>query len=331
MSPPPSCASACRTNGPTAPAPYTAPVASAPRSMNDWRVMPWISTASSCVGELLIVGLLARDIGLDLLEHLVHRRGLGEAAVRRGGLAEGAVERRRVAGLDRVDRQRRRQDLRVLDLVGLAQVRRGAQVLDRGGQVQDRLLRVERELAHRLVRQLLAELLQHGLEGVDVLLLVLAELLAQLQRLPLEHPALGRLLVEVRLQVLEGQRVLRDADVAGSELGRAGRAATARRARARAGVRARLLAVVATRGDKEREGSRTARADHLQELLARSGIALDIAQGAALRPQVIHGARPPVGLLSWPAGAACRTPESGRSSLSAAAVDQPGPALAPHR
>src|SRR3954452_22021438 len=124
-SPPPPCASAPVTHGVTDAAPYTAPVARAPRTRKAPRLMPWISMFS--------IGFRPFGLGgeerLDGLEHLVGRRRLGERV--RGRLrVRGEVEDRRVARLHRVYRQGRGQDLLVLDAPALAEIGAGAEVLD---------------------------------------------------------------------------------------------------------------------------------------------------------------------------------------------------------
>ena len=71
------------------------------------------------------------DERLDGRQDLVHRHRLGERAVGGRGHLQHRVQRRRVARLDRVDRQRRGEDLLALDVPGLTEVRGRAEVLDR--------------------------------------------------------------------------------------------------------------------------------------------------------------------------------------------------------
>src|SRR4051812_35232763 len=106
--------------------------------MNALRVEPWISTPASS-GDATLVSAMwwissSRCLGDDeLLRHgqdLGHGRRLGERAVRRGGLAQEGVQGGGVPGLHRVDGERGGEDLLRLDPAGLAEVRRGAEVLD---------------------------------------------------------------------------------------------------------------------------------------------------------------------------------------------------------
>lgn len=94
-----------------------------------------------------------------------------------------------MTALDRVDRKRRGEDRRVLDVAGLTEIRRSAEVLDGGGEIEDRLRVVEGEGRLRRLRRG-AELLRRGGERCDVRLLVLADRLDQRQLLALEQAAL---------------------------------------------------------------------------------------------------------------------------------------------
>src|SRR4051812_49362606 len=172
--------------------------------------------------------------------------------------------------LDGVDREGGREDLLALDVARLPEVGVRAEVLDGRRQLQDRLLVLQRELGLRLRRQLAAELLDRGLERLHVLALLLAELLRHGQHLALELAALRGVGVELGLEVLEGQRVAEDAEVAGAEhlgAGLGGRRALLRRGRAAA--RPRALVVTAARPEEQRERARPGRAAYrLEEPLA---------------------------------------------------------------
>src|ERR1044072_5751982 len=89
-----------------------------------------------------------RQVRLDGLEDrlFAHRRAerpVGRRALEPALAAEAApdelVQRRRVARLDGVDRQRRGEDVLVRDVAGLAEVCGRAKVLDVGGSLEDRL------------------------------------------------------------------------------------------------------------------------------------------------------------------------------------------------
>ena len=121
------------------------------------------------------------------------------------------------------------------DVRRLAEVGRGAEVLDRGRELQHLGRVLERELRHRGLRDRPAELLRGRGKRVDVLLLDLADALDQRQVVALEQSALGDVVVERGLEVLERQRVVDDPEVALAEL--RGRVLRAGRHRARAGRR----------------------------------------------------------------------------------------------
>ena len=97
--------------------------------------------------------------------------------------ADELVERGRVARLDAVDRQRGGEDLLALDPPGLAEVGRGAEVLDRRrglrGSSSGPSSMTASNLAFGLGGRLAAELLDRRGERVDVLLLGLADLLGE--------------------------------------------------------------------------------------------------------------------------------------------------------
>jgi hypothetical protein len=176
-----------------------------------------------------------------------------------------------VARLDRVDRQGGGQDLLVLDVPGLAEVGAGAEVLDRRGELQDRLLVVEREVRLRRDGGLAAGLLDQRDQRVDVRLLLVAEALRELGGLALEHAAVVDLRVEVRLEVLERQRVVRDAEIALTEL--LGAALGAHRGGAGRGRLRGRLRVTATGCDEDSQGGcDTAAACLAQEPLARGRV-----------------------------------------------------------
>src|SRR3954453_23371688 len=73
----------------------------------------------------------ADDEGFDRLENFVRVGGFGERPVRGDRFAAQRVERRRVATLDAVDRERRGEHRGALDVGRLAEVGRGAEVLHR--------------------------------------------------------------------------------------------------------------------------------------------------------------------------------------------------------
>ena len=123
-----------------------------------------------------------------------------------------------MAALDAVDRERRGEHCRALDVGRLAEVGGGAEVLDRRRQFQHRLGALQREFGLRFRRGLAAELLDRAGQRGDVFGLLVAELFDRRQVGALEEAALDDVGVEGRLQVLERERVVEDADVALAEL-----------------------------------------------------------------------------------------------------------------
>src|SRR3954454_10553828 len=145
-------------------------------------------------------------------------------------MPERLVERRRVASFDAVDRQRHRQDLPALDPLELAEVRAGAEALERRCGAQDHVLRGEREGGLLWLHGRAAELLDRRRERDHVLGLLGAELLEAGQVPAGQRAGLDRGLVEGGLEMLEREGVVEDAGIAGSVLGeRAERRALRRR------------------------------------------------------------------------------------------------------
>src|SRR4051812_3064084 len=98
--------------------------------MNEPRVMPSTRmSASPAAGD-------SDEIALDDIAHLLHVERAAERSVRERVAAGELAQLRGMTRLDRVDRQRGREHLTVLDLVDLAEVRGHARVLERGGGVE---------------------------------------------------------------------------------------------------------------------------------------------------------------------------------------------------
>ena len=196
--------------------------------------------------------------------------GMANGIGRRLG-AGGEVEDRGVPRLDRVDRQGGGQDLLVLDVRCLAEVGAGAEVLDGRGELQDRLLVVEREVRLRRHGRLAAGLLDQRDQRVDVRLLLVAEALREVGDLALEHAAVVDLRVEVGLQVLERQGVVGDAEIALTELLGAALGAHRRRG-GRGRLRGRLRVAATGRDEHGQRGCDTTAACLAQEPLARGRV-----------------------------------------------------------
>src|ERR1700710_2459611 len=165
-----------------------------------------------------IAGGSADDEGFDRLEYGLHIGGFAEGTVGGDREAQQRVQGRRVASLDAVDGEGRREHFRVFDVPCLAEVRGRTEVLDRAREFGNRFRVFEREFGFRFRRGLAAEFLHRAGQRFDVLLLLGAELLQHREFFTLEEPTLADFLVERRLQVLEGEGVVEDADVTFSEL-----------------------------------------------------------------------------------------------------------------
>src|SRR5579875_757600 len=163
--------------------------------------------------------LLADDERLDDGQHLRHRHRLGERPVGGGALVQQVVEGGGVAALDGVDRQRGGQDLLALDPRRLTQIGGGAEILHRRRQRGHLRGAVDRELERRLADRM-PERGGHLLQRRHVLRLLGSKGLDRGERGTREQPAGHHLAVEVRLQVLERERVVDDRGVAGGRAGR---------------------------------------------------------------------------------------------------------------
>jgi hypothetical protein len=176
-----------------------------------------------------------------------------------------------------MDGQRRGEDVLVLDRSGLAEVGGRAEVLDGGGQLEHRLGGLEREHRLRLRRRLRARLLDGRGQRGDVLVLVALDLLDQGEVLALEEAALRHVGVERGLEILEGKRVVDDADVPLAELGQG---VVARRLGGLAGHRGGgVVFVILAAGGKEGRGRARAAGEH-EEAAPRHRVRRDSRQCA---------------------------------------------------
>src|SRR3954464_381315 len=96
--------------------------------MNEPRVMPATRMPAS---PTAVAG--SDEIPLADIAHLPHVQRAAEPSARERGAAGELAQLRGVARLDRVDRQRGREHLSVLDLVDRAEIGRRARVLEGGG------------------------------------------------------------------------------------------------------------------------------------------------------------------------------------------------------